>query len=262
MGEMIYKPLIEDMTWSYSRIDSFNTCRYKWFLHYIDDPEGKNAQPMFYASYGSFMHKIIEDYYKGKIKKENLVTEFLLNYQDEVQGKRPMEKIAQNYINYGIEYLTNFKEFPYEMVDVEKEVHFTLNGNKFIGFIDFVGMKDGDIYIVDNKSRELKPRSKRNPPTKKDEELDEMLKQLYLYSQAVYEIYGKYPKALCFNCFRNQVFIEEPFIMEEFEKAVKWATESIEEIKNTDDFYPNVEYFFCHNLCEYYPECVYAGGAD
>ena len=257
MSDLIYRPLIEGMTWSYSRIDCFNSCRYKWFLRYIDDVDGTNAEPMFYSSYGSFMHEIIEKYYKGKLAKEDMVAEFLCNFSAKVVGKRPSESIVQKYIQLGVEYLKGFEPFPYNCVAVEKKVHFKLNGDLFVGVIDFLGEKDGEYYIVDNKSRELKPRSNRKKPTAKDAELDEMLVQLYLYAEAVKQEYGKYPKALCFNCFKNRVFIEEPFDENKLHDATSWAAKTIERIKNVEDFYPNIDFFYCRNLCEYSHECCY-----
>ena len=69
MGDVSYRPLIEDMTWSFSRIECFNDCPYRWFLRYIKKyPE----TPQFYSSYGSFMHKLIEQYYKGEITKDEM----------------------------------------------------------------------------------------------------------------------------------------------------------------------------------------------
>ena len=62
MGDMIYRPLIEGMRWSYSRLHSFEQCRYGWFLKYI---HGTKKEEKFYASYGSFVHKLIELYYRG-----------------------------------------------------------------------------------------------------------------------------------------------------------------------------------------------------
>lgn len=98
-----------------------------------------------------------------------------------------------------------------------------MNGVPFIGYIDFLGELDGSLYVVDNKSRVLKPRSKREKPTKTDEELDAYLKQLYLYSAAVEEEYGVRPCKLCFNCFRTDTFIEEPFLDKDYEGAKPMA---------------------------------------
>lgn len=254
MNDMVYTELIKGMTWSYSRISCFNDCSYKWFLKYI---HGLKEKPMFYSSYGSFMHKLLERFYKGELTKEQMKTEFLLNFQKEVKGDRPQVGTVEKYIIAAIKYLDSFEPFPYNMVDVEKRVDFKIGNKTFVGFIDFIGEKDGEYCIVDNKSRDLKPRSKRKNPTVKDKELDEMLIQLYLYAEALKQVYGKFPKWLCFNCFKSGVFIEEPFTMSGYNKAINWALENINYIENCSDFPPWIDYFPCRFLCGVQDECCY-----
>ena len=256
MSEILYTPLIEDMTWSYSRINCFEDCRYKWFLKYI----GKyKEEPQFYASYGRFMHKLIEKFYKGKISKEDMLMEFLLGFSDEVQGDRPSEAIVQSYIEKGINYLSSFTEFPSEMVAVEDRINFDIDGIPFVAAIDYIGKRDDGFVIIDNKSRELKPRSSGRRYLKSDELLDEMLKQLYIYSAAVKHKYGEFPKKLCFNCFKNGVFIEEDFNPDRYAEIINWVINEIGYIKQSgdEDFYPNIDYFFCRYLCGYSKDCCY-----
>lgn len=186
-----------------------------------------------------------------------MLTKFLFDFHTEVQGERPKESTVSKYIQCGVEYLRGFSPFPYKMIDVEKKVEFEIGGRKFIGFIDYLGEKDGEYYIVDNKSRELKPRSKRAKPTVKDQELDEMLKQLYLYAAAVKQEYGKFPKALCFNCFKNGVFIEEPFSEKVFSETIEWFLKTIDDIADENDFLPYLDYFSCKNICGVKDECCY-----
>jgi hypothetical protein len=143
------------------------------------------------------------------------------------------------------------------MVGVEKRVDFQIAGLPFVGYIDYLGEKDGEYYLIDNKSRDLKPRSKRSKPTVKDGELDSMLRQLYLYSAAVKQEYGKFPKSLCFNCFKAGVFIEEPFLEEKYSESVEWAVKQIDLIKKAEEFYPNIEYFSCRYICGVNEDCVY-----
>lgn len=254
MGEVSYLPLIEDMVWSYSRIESFNDCPYRFFLKYIS--KCKDADK-FYASYGSFMHKLIENYYRGILSKDEMLTEFLTGFSKNVKGTRPQESTVQKYIRCGVEYLKGFQPFKYPMVEVEKRVEFEIEGLKFVGYIDYLGEENGEYYIIDNKSRDLKPRSNREKPTVKDKELDSMLKQLYIYSAAVKQEYGKFPKALCFNCFKSGVFIEEPFREEAYNEAISWVKRSVADIKSTDDFYPNREFFSCFYICGVSDDCVY-----
>ena len=254
MGDAIYKPLIDDMTWSYSRIGSYNNCPYKFYLEYI---MGCKSEDMFYSSYGSFIHKLIEQYYNKEITKPEMLMKFLTEFSSAVKGVRPSEKVVKNYIDAGREYLLGFKEFPYNMIAVEKRVDFKISEYKFVGYIDFLGEKDGDLYIVDNKSRSLKPRSGKAEPTANDKEIDKMLRQLYIYSSAIFQEYGVYPKALCFNCFKNGVFIEEQFDKQKYKEALEWAVSSIEEIANTEDFEPNEDYFLCRYICGVRNHCIY-----
>lgn len=254
MGDISYKPVIKDMVWSFSRVSSYEDCPHRWFLRYIKQYKEKDK---FYASYGSFMHKLIERYYKGDLKKEDLFSEFLINFSKRVKGERPKEETVKKYIEQASEYFKNFTPLPFQPVAIEDKVCFEIDGIPFVGFIDFLGEEDGEYIIVDNKSRDLKPRSNRQKPTVKDKELDEMLKQLYLYSEAVYQKYGKHPKELCFNCFRTGVLIREPFVMEHCQNTIKWVKKKIEEIYEDSDFLPNQNFFSCKYICGVSDECIY-----
>lgn len=212
---------------------------------------------MFYASYGSFMHELIEDYYNGRKTKDEMLVSFLTEFEEKVKGKRPKDSIVENYIKKGIAYLENFEPFRFKKVSIEEKVDFEINGHKFTGRIDYLGEDEDDFVIVDNKSRNLKPRSKREKPTVKDMELDSMLKQLYLYAEGVRQKYGKLPKLLCFNCFKAGVFIEEPFDMERYKEVLEWASKKVEEIAETEDWYPNEDFFTCNNLCGVSEYCCY-----
>lgn len=257
MGDISYRPLIEDMVWSFSRIRCFNDCPYRWFLIYI---KNSKRTPRFYSSYGSFVHKLIEQFYKGELEKEEMCIKFLFDFSNEVKGIRPQESTVQKYIKAGLNYFKNFKPFPFETVAVEEKVEFDVDGIPFVGFIDYHGVTGSEHYIVDNKSKDLRPRSNRKTPTVKDKELDEMLRQLYIYSAAIKQKYGKFPKSLCFNCFKTGTFIEEPFSEEAYDEAVKWAKENIENIKNADDFHPNRDFFSCNYICDVSDECCYWQG--
>lgn len=255
MGIVSYKPLIDDMVWSYSRIESFNDCPYRFFLRYIKRFKDDDK---FYASYGSFMHKILERYYKGELPREDMLTTFLTDFKKEVRGLRPKESIVQKYISAGCEYLKSFSPFPFEMIDVEKRIEFKIGKYDFVCYIDYLGYdEDGTICVVDNKSRNLKPRSNREKPTVKDRELDSMLKQLYLYAAAVEQEYGVLPKLLCFNCFKSGVFIKEQFDIQKYEETKQWAVECIEKISQTEFFEPDTDFFSCIYICGVSDYCEY-----
>lgn len=255
MAEVSYLPLIEDMVWSYSRVESFATCPYQWFLKYIC--KCKESEK-FFATYGSFIHKLLERFYRGELSKEEMSLTFLTGFSENVKGTRPKESTVQKYIQCGAEYFKGFQPFPYRMLDVERRVDFEIDGLRFVGYIDYLGQDgDGSLVIIDNKSRDLKPRSRKGKSTAKDKELDAMFRQLYLYSAAIKQEFYTFPKRLCFNCFRTGTFIEEPFREESYAEAIDWARRQIESIKTTEDFYPNHDPFYCTYICGVNDDCVY-----
>ena len=182
MGEISYRPLIEAMTWSYSRLEIFDDCPYRWFLTYIHTPKLKK-EDKFYAAYGLFMHDLLEKYYRGENPKEEILIMFLTQFKERTKGTgRPKSATVQKYFQSGIEFIKSLEPMRFKMISVEEKIDFKIGGLNFTGRIDYLGEEDGDLVIVDNKSRDLKQRSKREKPTLKDKELDSMLRQLYIYA--------------------------------------------------------------------------------
>jgi hypothetical protein len=245
-----------DMTWSYSRITAYEDCKYKFFLSYL---QGLKGEDMFFANYGIFVHDILGKYLSGDMKKSELGIHYLLNFKDSVIGRAPSSSIFNNYFEQGLNYLDNI-DFPYDksqIVVVEKKENFSLDDKRFVGILDCVVNDNDELVIVDHKSRSLKQRSKRGKITQTDIELDNYLRQLYIYSIPVHNTFGKYPSRLEFNCFRNNEIISEPFKTDTFNDVKKWALDLIDEIENNEKWNPNLEFWKCSHLCELHNECEY-----
>lgn len=164
MGEISYRPLIEAMTWSYSRLEIFDDCPYRWFLTYIHTPKLKK-EDKFYAAYGLFMHDLLEKYYRGENSKEEILIMFLTQFKERTKGTgRPKSATVQKYFQSGIEFIKSLEPMRFKMISVEEKIDFKIGGLNFTGRIDYLGEEDGDLVIVDNKSRDLKQRSKREKP--------------------------------------------------------------------------------------------------
>ena len=254
MSDLIYRELMNDMRWSYTRIVSFEDCPYKWFLNYI---RHEKPEQQFYSSFGSFIHKLLAQYYNGQITKSELPLRFLIDFKKEVQGELPSAQTVKKYIQQSKAYLDSFTDFKYDTVAVEERIDFEIDGVQFVCYIDFLGEKNGEYYIIDHKSKDMKPRSDKSNPTKSDIDLDNMSRQLYLYAAAVKQKYGKFPKELCFNCFRTGVFIKLGFDEQKYNETIQWALNTIEKIKDTSDFRPNREYFYCRYICGFNSGCCY-----
>lgn len=254
MGEVSYAPLIKDMTWSYSRLKSFRDCPYHWFLRYVRKAKGEET---FFASFGSFMHRLLDLYYREGMSSQELVTRYLTGFSREVRGIAPSQKVYTTYFRDGLEYFKNFHPLPFKLLDTEVEARFKVGDIPMVGFLDYLGEADGKLYIIDHKSRALKPRSGRRQPTQSDQNLDSYLVQLYLYAVAIHQKFGEYPAGLGFNCFRTQTLILEPFQLEKLREAELWAQTCAGEIIQTEDFLPDLDWFKCSFLCEYKDQCEY-----
>ena len=108
MGDICYAPLIDDMTWSYSRVKSFEDCAYKWYLRYIAGLPGKQ---MFFASYGTFLHKLLASFHSGEASAAQLVDRYLRDFCQEVQGHAPNARVFANYFHSGLVYLQQLEPF-------------------------------------------------------------------------------------------------------------------------------------------------------
>ena len=248
-----YSFLIDSMTWSYSRLQSFRKCPYGFFVHYI---LGEDEDDTFLASFGSFVHEIHQLVLTGILKKEDAALYYLEHLHDRVSGPPPSVDVARSYIRGGYEYMSAFPVFDGKVISVEKEMFFDVGGYPFHGFADLV-TDDSGLILFDHKSRNLKPFSNRAKPTKTDVELSEYYRQLYLYSLGIKKEYGEYPKELVFNCYRSRSFIRQDFDPEKLSESVAWASGLIGEIRNCEDWIPDIDFFKCRNLCGLNDRCDY-----
>lgn len=253
MNGVCYEPLLRDMTWSFSRLSCYEDCPYRWYLRYM---MGYPDEDRFYSSYGRFCHELIAGFYTGKYEKEQLLTEFLSGFSDEVKGEHPDPKTVRRWLDQGAAYFENFEPLPYQTLEVERKADFYVHGVLFTGVVDFLGRaENGSLVIVDHKSADLKPRSGRKKPTLSDRKLDETLRQLYLYAIWVKDTYGEYPAFLDLNCFRTGTHIHEKFDPERLEEAKRWVLAARARLFDDTDFYANEDYFACRWICGQHEHC-------
>lgn len=248
--------LIEAMPWSWSRLTAFDDCRYGWYLKYILGCEPD--QRGFFSGYGSLIHEILELFLSGKASRDALVCYYLNRFREATQGEVPKQEMRMRYFEDGLDYVKNLEPLPYKPLAVEKRFRYNLNGKKLVGIIDFVGRDEsGSIILVDHKSRKLKPRSSRKKPTETDLELDQYLRQLYVYSLPVFQEFRDLPAYLVFNCFRDRRLIKERFDPKKLDETAQWVTDKIQEIGENEDYAPNIDYFRCKYLCDMKGHCEY-----
>lgn len=262
-----YKDRLDKMVWSFSRVNSYETCPKMFKMVYLDKnedgtpmwPEEENA----FGLWGTHCHECLEKYYKGELLSFELLDEYEDNYDEQVYMQFPPNKykdLNESYHDAGTKYFSEFEDLSpdWEVVGVEQKIQLDLGGRKFVGYIDLVlrSVKTGEFVIVDHKSR-----AKFSSP----EELEHYSYQPYLYSQWVFETYGMYPTYLIFNMFRIGESVRVKFTMEGLQKALQWFHRTVDQIYQDTKFEDKIvidyrqkgkklsEYkfadYFCHYIC-------------
>lgn len=245
--------------WSFSRISSYEQCPYQYYLQYIEKRESIDN---FYASFGSLIHKLLEELLNHEITYEEAVNYYMEYHPYEICDDAP-SSIIDSYFEKGLDYLAEvsfdwmFDEF--DILGVEKEVKFEVNGEPFIGYIDLLlkNKESGDLVIVDHKSSKY-PFSKTGKLLKACADQQQHYEnQMFLYAKAIHDELGVYPVQLTWNYFKAKAWYSIPFTEAGLEKALKWATEKISEISKDDEFQNREDYFYCNNLCGFRNTCEY-----
>ena len=220
-------------------------------MRFIDITNSKkNGEDNIFASYGILVHSILERYAKGELQKKDLVDEFKNSFELEISEPIMMygRDLTESYLEKGIIFFSNFEGFwGLNPIEAEHRFEVPLGHSTFVGVIDLIATNDtDDIIIIDHKSS--------SKFSKK--ELKEKSKQLYLYATEVYEKYGKFPKELWFNHFKNDYIEKIKFNIEDYRESVNWALDTIDKIESCLEFNPNnSDKFYCGYLCDYRNNC-------
>lgn len=260
-----YREDIDKMRWSYSRLISFEHCKYEFYLNYIVNDDNKYlSESNFYAEVGSFVHEILAMIFNGELTLDEASQYYVDNFDNNVFYKTNLESTMNKTFETCADYFTNV-DFgwlnDYEILGVELEVKFKLEGYDFIGYIDLLlrDKRDGKIVVVDNKSSKYPFKLNGDVKANSKHSFDSYKKQMYLYSYAVMEKYGEFPKEITWNHFKDSGrFATIPFKKDEYDATVKWFVDTIHAIEQETDYDATLDYFYCTNLCNFRNSCEYA----
>lgn len=207
------KFIIDNMLWSFSRLNSFYNCPHEWYERYIMCQHGESG---FFGEFGSCCHSVLEGYAKGEISLFEISQAYENQFQETVVHDAPPNKyvdIRQSYFDKGLDYFDNIDLDldKFEILGVEKEVRFEIAGKEFIGFIDLLlrEKKTGKIIILDHKSASIKF-LKNGKVSKSDQNhVTEFIRQLCLYAIPVIKDYGKVDE-LWWNLFKERKWLKIP----------------------------------------------------
>jgi putative RecB family exonuclease len=243
--------------YSHSKLSTFENCRYKYKLHYVDRivPEFKATIETFM---GSRVHETLEKLYKDlKFQKENSVEDLLrfLNEQWEREWadniiinkkeytKENYKKMAEKFV---IDYYNSHKPFDdINIIGLETEDKLKLsNGDSYHIRIDKFGFKDSTYFVCDYKT---------NSSMKDQDEADQD-RQLAMYALWVNKKFKDAKKVvLRWHMLAFNKDVESERTPRELKLLEKETVKLIKEIETCKSFPTNVT-GLC-NYCEYQNIC-------
>lgn len=255
------KEKIDNTVWSFSRLNSYKSCAYQWYLHYI---EGHEGLPNAYAQFGTICHQTIEKYLKGELDMFTVSQYYQDNYPEIVTCDFPANKyvdLGEKAYNAGLDYFNNinFDFDRYEILGVEKELNFKVGKYPFKGYADavFRDRETNEIILCDQKTASFKYLKNGEISSTNGDHFLAFLRQEYLYCIPLIEEYGKVDY-LSWNMIRDKRIIKKPFNEAEFIEAKEWAKFIIEKIENEVLWLPNKEKsYYCNTLCDIRGCCLY-----
>jgi len=254
MGD--YDFILKNMRFSYSNINSFSTCKYGWFLNYI---EHLDRISNCFADFGLICHRTLELFFKGKLEIYELAEYYKNNYYNFVtEPFPPFGNMANTYYQDGLDFFENFKfdKTKYDILQIEKEINTIYFGNKIIAKPDIVlkNKKNKNIILLDYKTSKLKG-------TKQDDKkLEEYRRQMEIYTHFIWQEDKIEINKIFLWFIRNKKIVELDVNPMKIIDSLNWLDEGIENIKKETEWLPNntkENKFFCFNLCSMRNQCNY-----
>lgn len=265
-----YKEQLDQMTWSFSRVNAYSTCPRMFKLTYLDHAPKANSA---FGEWGSLCHSVYEDFAKGNLAEYECGQSYEERWATYMKDDFPPSRgtpLRDKYYERGKELFTTFEGFPehWEIISAEQEVNLQIGDYLFVGYIDLLvrDKRDKKLIVVDHKSKSK---------FKNDEEQAHYALQLYLYAEWVFQHFGEYPKQLLFNMFRvgEEVIID--FNQQDHQNALEWFTSTIRQIYQDVEFWDKIELeyeanhkpmsayhnsdYFCRYICSCRYSCVRSG---
>ncbi len=263
---MIQDFIIDDMTWSFSRIETFERCPLCFYLQYIKRLPGIEGC---FGQYGTLMHSCLEKYALGELEEYELLQEYKNKFSEVVYEDFPPNAyvdLKENYYKQGYSYFESFSGYDdREVLGVEEKYDFKIGDYDFTGVVDLECPEE----IIDIKTKgkqHLMRLTKKHNKEDYVQMLDKRYthkdnwKQLYIYSIPYKEKYGKYPKILSLNMVRINDWYSIEFNKNDFESAKNWASKQISNIYNAKEFNKgsDVNEFWCSFICGMRVNCKYS----
>jgi len=252
-----YNDILQTMNFSNSSINSYTTCAYQFKLTYLDKvPKIGN----FWGDFGSFIHHVIEQYFKGKLEIWEMLDYYQKEFANNIKNSPPvfMRNAWNDYYDAGYEFFKNF-DFDREEFEIVQLEDFIKGTDRGIGVVikpDII-IKDkntGEITILDFKTSEIKNKQGKTDQKK----LDGYKAQLNLYAYFLFQFKDIEIKKAKLLFIRSNTSVEWDYDQYLAQDTLDKFIETAKIIQQTEKWpYNNSNSFFCLNLCSVSPSCEF-----
>jgi RecB family exonuclease len=236
-------------TYSFSRLTSWNTCKGAWNRNYNLNDKGEDN---WFSRFGTLAHDIFEKVDRKEIPASEAKNQWLTRYTAEVLLGADSHEVPwmENWCKDAFKFFALFQGWRTEAVWIEEHVEIDRGTFKFQGYVDRLSiLPSGDYSMQDYKCSKVYT----------GETLREKARQMYLYSAAVKERFGVFPKNLIFMHFRQNAPVTIPFKEADYFEAWDWAAKTVAEIEAYEGDYPLTDNgYFCKAICNYRNSCPVA----
>lgn len=244
-----YSFILDNITYSYSSVNNYETCPYSFKLSYIDYKEKmENA----FGQFGSLIHKCIEEYLKKNVSVWDLTSYYENSYSSFVTTDFPSypKNMAESYYQSGLNFFNdfNFDINNYDIMMIEDFVNYKLTNSTIIVKPDAIlkEKNSGKIILLDFKTAKLKTNSKDS------KQIVDYLKQMYIYCYYLYLGRDINIDEIHLYFIRDNIVKIFPVDKNEMMMSIEWFEKTIEKIKETNDWIANnskSNKYFCDNIC-------------
>ena len=259
-----YDFIIENIRFSYSSVNTFDTCAYSFKMTYIDKmPRANN----FFGEYGTFVHECMEKYFLDELEPFELSAYYRNNYNERVVTSAPPYPVgmADRYFNEGAEFFDSFSfdKENYEIVQVEGTLDFALpvTDGIFTGRPDLVmrNRETGKLGLFDFKTSRPFWNDKFSGALKTDKKkMEGYHTQMFVYTYGLRKQYGMNIDEITLWFTRPSRLVTIPWDSAKEKEAIDHIESVIKRIKNENEFpYNNKSKYFCDNLCSVRQFCEY-----
>jgi hypothetical protein len=250
-----YDFILESMRYSNSSLESSEHCKHGFLLQYI---LSKDQVPNFFGQYGSYVHNVLEKYFKRELAEFELPKYYEKHYKEEITAPLPPypPNMGETYYNDGLVSFLNmdFDLDKYDLISIEEYINFEYNGINLVIKPDVIlqDMDTGEYILLDIKTHKLKGNKTDN------KSIDGYMRQAQLYTYGIWQVKNIQISKIMIWYFRNQQITETTVDPLKIMETMNWVDNAVKEIKQEEKWEANLSKsndYWCEHICSMSLQC-------